>query len=345
MQNTSVITLYPNRLTITNKRAPLEFHKVKFNATCPSWHKYHKRQAVKNFSVVKNPFVISKASKKKILDSINSMYFLSEPREITMLTGKKIYNYRASFITLTLPSKQKHSDIDIKKECLNQFLTEIKKAYQINNYVWKAELQKNKNIHFHIVTDKYIDYQALRRRWNRIINKLGYVDEYRAKMRALSFAQYLDLNASHLDQDIKTAAQRFARGKKDDWKNPNSVDVKSVYSKKELAIYLSKYIAKTDKKTKKTASQLERELSFGRSWSRSYSLAQLKYKNKFSFDELKNVVKYLRQQKNKVLEIKNDFYIAFYFSAEKLHKAFRDFHKKIIFANASFYDYPIPVPT
>lgn len=342
MTNTSVLQLYPNRITITEKRQPLNFAKVKFNKQCKSFLAFHKAQAVENFKAVKNPFILSKASKKKLLDSINSMYFLSEPRKIEMKTKKFIYNYRMSFITLTLPSKQKHSDVEIKKECLNQFLIEIRKHYGINNYVWKAELQKNDNIHFHLIVDKYIDFQAIRRRWNRIVNKLGYVDAYTEKMQKLSFAQYCETSASRPDHNIKTLHEVFAKQKRSGFKNPNSVDVRSVYSKKELAIYLSKYIAKPVSKNENNISSEARQISFGRSWYRSYSLSTLEYKNKFLACEMKNLINYLRSVKDLVLEISNDFFTAFYFSAETLNTSFKAFHKKFIFENARMYNYPFP---
>lgn len=342
MQNTSVLQLYPNRITITEKRQPLAFDKVQFNKQCKSFAQFHKAQAIVNFKAKKNSFVLSKASKKKLLDSINSMYFLSEPRKIAMKTGKFIYNYRMSFITLTLPSKQKHSDVEIKNQCLNQFLVEIRKHYGVQNYVWKAELQKNDNIHFHLIIDKYIDFQAIRRRWNRIVNKLQYVDAYKEKMQKLTFAQYCELSGSRPDYNISKLHEVFAKQKRDGFKNPNSVDVRSVYSKKELAIYLSKYVTKNVSKSDKDEATSLRETSFGRSWYRSYSLSTLQYKNKFLASEMQNLITYLRSVKEYVLEISNQWFTAFYFSAEQLNEAFKHFHKKFIFENAKMYNYPFP---
>ena len=340
--NTQLLQLYPNRITITPKRKALEFHKVQFNKTCPSWYQEKMTQAVTNFSKIKNPFIISKSSKKKIMDSINSMYILSEPRKIEMKTGKFIYNFKMSFVTLTLPSEQQHQDTVIKKTCLNQFLVELRKHYGVQNYVWKAELQKNENIHFHLILDKYIDYQALRRRWNRCINKLGYVDAYSDKMQKLTLSQYHQMRCKNGAEDFNKNALIFAKGKKCKWSNPNSVDVRSVHNKNNLAIYLSKYISKKDKNEDISEDMLQRQLSFGRSWFRSYSLSSLKYINKFDLKNMSNLITYLRSVPEKVLMITDDFFTAFYFSAETLSKSFQAFHKKYIFANAKMYNYPFP---
>lgn len=342
---TQLLQLYPNRITITPQRQPLEFHKVKFNSQCHSFSKAFQDSFHTNFSKKRNSFVLSKASKKKLLDSINTMYFLSPSRKIKMKNDKWIYNYKCSFITLTLPTQQEHTDVEIKKLCLNQFLVEIRKHYNVENYVWKAELQKNENIHFHLIIDQYIDFQALRRRWNRILNKLNYVDRYQQRMSKLSLIEYHNLRNKNNNISFSDSSKAYAKGKSNGWKNPNTVDVKSVHNKRNLATYLSKYVTKDV--TKEDAENIDecRQAAFGRSWYRSYSLSAIKYRNKFLADEMKTLISYLESKKEKVLKITGDYFTAFYFAAEELDKSFRAFHKKFIVANAVMYNYPFPNTT
>jgi len=342
MTDLRLLQVYPSRITLTNKRQPLEFHEVKFNKQCWSYVDTHKAQAVQNFERIKNPFKISKQSKKKIFDSINSMYALSPKRTIEMQNKKKLYNFKLSFITLTLPSEQKHSDVEIKKLCLNQFLVELRKHYKVENYLWKAELQKNNNIHFHLILDRYIDFQALRRRWNRCINKLGYVDDYQKKMSEMSLYQYVSNRNAKTLVKFEDCKKAYAKGKRCNWSNPNSVDVRSVLNKKNLAAYLGKYIAKNIETDEIDEESLQRQLSFGRSWFRSYSLSSLKYQNKYLAAEMQHLIKYLRDKKEKVLEITTDFFTVFYFSAEELDKSFQQFLNRFIVNNSKLYKYPIP---
>lgn len=92
-----------------------------------------------------------------------------------------------TFLTLTLPATQIHTDKELTYYCLHPFLAYLKKYKKIRYFVWKKELQKNGNLHYHLVTDKYIDALLLRRVWNRIINRgkvdgvknpFDYVDRY-----------------------------------------------------------------------------------------------------------------------------------------------------------------------
>ena len=338
----SLIQLHPNRLTITPEREVKAYKWQSFYLGNGIYGKLKNVTAASNFQAIKNPFIISKASKRKIMDSINAMYVLSNPRQVDMQTGKKIYNYRMSFVTLTLPSQQLHSDTHIKKLCLNQFLVELRKHYGIQNYVWKAELQQNANIHFHLVLDKYVDYQALRRRWNRILNKLDYVKNYQTKMSKLSLLDYCNLRSLDVKSKFEYAKKAFTAGKKCNWSNPNTVDVRSVYGKKELAIYMSKYMAKTDSRENVTPDQLNRELAFGRAWYRSYSLSKLKFIHKFDFNDVKDAIHYLSNQKDKVKECIGDYYRAFYFNASELHKSFIQWHSFYMFSFAKIFNYPIP---
>lgn len=75
------------------------------------------------------------------------------------------------------------------------------------------EFQGNGNLHYHIVTDTYIDYFLAQKIWNRIINKLGYVDVYTAKFSAMSLHDYID-NVKYNDIiDYSKLAKTYAKNK------------------------------------------------------------------------------------------------------------------------------------
>ena len=87
------------------------------------------------------------------------------------------------FITLTLADKQFHGDKYIKENLLKPFLRKIKIETNFHNYFWRAEKQKNNNIHFHVIIDKYIDMKYLNRSWNFYLKKFGYTTKYFSKFR------------------------------------------------------------------------------------------------------------------------------------------------------------------
>ena len=343
MRQDSNVQIYPSRVTVTPRRIN---HGV--NSLIDNYSKKLFKQSIKptyldNFKVEKKDYSLSKTSKRKIFDSINSMYCLSKPRNIEMQNGKTLYNFRLAFITLTLPSKQKHSDVEIKNKLINQFLFEIKRKYKISNFVWKAELQKNENIHFHLIIDKYIDYQALRRRWNRILNKLDYVKNYQSKMQNQKLSEYHKNRQKYKVCTLSDSAKAYAKGVQSNWSNPNSVDIKSVFGKKDLAIYLGKYFAKKVSSSELTDLEQTRLKNFGRVWSRSYSLVKLKFQNKYIVSEVQALLKYLDSTKKFVKKVEGQFFTVYYFNVSELSKSFKSFHSKFMFAIAEIYKYPIPI--
>lgn len=82
------------------------------------------------------------------------------------------------FITLTLPSPQVHDDRVINRKCLQPFILYLKRHHGITHYFWRAEAQENGNVHYHVLTDRYIDARDLQVAWNRCVNVLGYEDRY-----------------------------------------------------------------------------------------------------------------------------------------------------------------------
>ena len=163
-----IATIFPNRIV------------KRYQSNAGHWsEKYWQRKldaenrSRKNLEIKKKDFSLSYQSRAKLRDSIQLLHELSRPRNVFVNPRKRIFNFRSSFITLTLPAPQEHKDLEIKK-CLNNFLTRIRTVYEVKNYVWKAELQGNENIHFHLIIDQYIPHMAVRYYWNLAINTLKY---------------------------------------------------------------------------------------------------------------------------------------------------------------------------
>jgi hypothetical protein len=101
-------------------------------------------------------------------------------KEKTVFNSEKNYHFkfRQSFITLTLPSKQMHSDNYVKQNILNQFIDALQKRYPSLSYVWRAEKQGNGNIHFHLLTDHFIPRHHINYRWRKVLWHHGYMQKF-----------------------------------------------------------------------------------------------------------------------------------------------------------------------
>jgi hypothetical protein len=112
--------------------------------------------------------------KKYLVTWVQAVSRIKKSRDYAIL-DKKPY---LTFVTLTLPAKQNHDDNHIKRTCLTPFIENLKRKHNVWNYFWRAESQKNGNIHFHLLIDSFINHTVLRDLWNHTVEKLGYIDTF-----------------------------------------------------------------------------------------------------------------------------------------------------------------------
>ena len=169
---------------------------------------------------------ISKKARLNLQSAIDWLIAAAPEKEVHRTSDNSRFKFRVNFVTLTLSASQfyeteggerrkRNTDQEIKSKILGPFLDAIRHRYGVKNYLWRAEAQVTTgNIHFHLLTDKFIHYEQLRSLWNDAQERLGYVTRFEQKH-------------GH--------------------RNPNSTDVHSVRKIRKLAAYLVKYMAKDGK--------------------------------------------------------------------------------------------------
>lgn len=304
---------------------------------------------------------LSVNARRKLTKSIAWLTFLSKPVKIAHPTEGYMINHQIAFITLTLPAKQKHTDAAIKSQCLNQFITEMRKYFGMVNYIWKAELQANGNIHFHIVTDTFIDYRHVREIWNRCINKLGYVDDYEKKFSGMSLSEYLKYrNAKKLSKKLQYA-QTYKNQKRKKWRDPNTTDIHKVKYVKNLSAYFRKYLVKpvsgkdepqikvgdtVNGLTIKNELNLENAdpgklsctLFTGRLWNRSQSLSKLKSVHQHEQSEFEAEFRKHINEKH-VFTIKDDYFEVYCVKPDEMHPDLKLLFDKLLLNYAAEFSY------
>ena len=106
---------------------------------------------------------------------------------------------------------------------LEPFLAWLRKTKGVRSYIWKAELQKRGQIHYHITTPSFINWQEIRAKWNRLQMRAGLLDDYYNRFKSV---------------------------------DPNSTDIHQVYKKSDLTSYLIKYLSKSETDKGKTTGKI-----------------------------------------------------------------------------------------
>jgi len=262
------ITIHPDKINIYNRVE--DQNKIK---------KYNRFENL-NGEVNDYKNKISINSRRKISKSVDYLLLFAQGGKLPNSLHGKLLKFKISFITLTLPSQQCHTDNEIKNKCLNQFIIELKRFYHVKNYIWRAEKQQNGNIHFHILTDKFIPWSEIRDRWNRIIEKLGYVSKYRDNLKKFHSGGFQVRQDLLKFWSLESQKKAYMNGIKNNWNNPNSTDIHSLKNINNAKKYLISYITKEE----------QNKGLKNRVWGCNYELSNLKGDIEICDNEIKNEI-------------------------------------------------------
>jgi hypothetical protein len=196
------VKIEPNGLTITNSvytdRDLFVYHNNKIeNLSSRDSSTYS------NFSL---------QSQQRLKRAFHLLIAISKEKEFYDRHRERSVKFLLTFTTLTLSANQGiHTDYDIKKQLLDNYLQNLRHSQHLNHYIWRAEPQRNGNLHFHITANQAFDYQYVRDTWNNAQKRLGFIDLFNEKHHHI---------------------------------NPNSTDIHSVRKIEKAGAYIAKYVAK-----------------------------------------------------------------------------------------------------
>lgn len=198
-----------------------------------------------NFKENKHKDKISKIAQRKISKALDYIIYCAKSKQIPKGYKGEGLSFKISFITLTLCSPQIHSDKEIIHNCLQPLLNWLRKSYNVDSYIWRAEKQKNDNLHFHLILDEFIPYSELRNKWNKYLQNLGYVGRYAEIQRAWHKEGFHVRGKLLKVWSEENQLKAYRKGHTNNWNNPNTVDVHSTKHIHNLKKYLCKYLTKS----------------------------------------------------------------------------------------------------
>lgn len=156
---------------------------------------------------------VSAGAKKRLTRAIVLLCESTQERKIYNEITNRNFKHRMSFITLTITTTERNlSGKEAYKLLLRPFLQWLRRQQKVTTYIWKAELQKRGQIHYHLTTPSYINCHRLKNAWNKFQQKAGLLEEWYQKKHHY---------------------------------NPNSTDIREVRKIKDVAAYMIKEICKS----------------------------------------------------------------------------------------------------
>jgi hypothetical protein len=247
------IAVHPDRISFYNEVKFEKPRSSKHDCSGEDFH-YGKNSYLKNFRSNNNKGRISLPAKRKIEKAVNYLNLISERQKVYVKEIGKSIDFKLTFVTLTLPSRQIHSDQQIRRDCMHHFLTVAERKWNVKRYICRSERQENGNLHFHFVCQNFIPHQELRDTWNNIINKLDYVNEYRASMKEWHISGFKIRKDLIKYWPVKSQKKAYLFGIATDWNCPNSTDIHSLRFIQNIPAYICKYMSKRKRLNSETIS-------------------------------------------------------------------------------------------
>jgi hypothetical protein len=212
---------------------------------------------------------LTAGARKRLTKAITLLVQGTKKRWIVNPVTGRLNLHQLTFVTLTVSDiGEKLDGKEAYRKLLKPFLDWLRRTKGVNTYIWKAELQRNGQIHYHITLPDFIHYREIRDKWNDIQRRAGIIEKYRQRMLEFhkdGFRVRTDLLAVWPEYQQR---QAYEKGMRENWSDPNSTDVHKVYKIKDVASYLVKEIAKSCQNSESLG---------GKVWDCSENLSAAKY--------------------------------------------------------------------
>ena len=134
------------------------------------------------------------------------------------------------FYSISFPDKT--SD-EIARKALNLWLTRLRIRYSLTNYMWVTERQKNRNLHFHLLTNNKMPIKAVNREMAEILRH--YETQKQLSFGNSSFDKYNGVDLSYSGKPRKNSKKKYIYTKQT-----------TIQRQKFISRYITKYISKQD---------------------------------------------------------------------------------------------------
>jgi len=192
----------------------------------------------------------------KIAEERKSMYYREKPiikaeNKINKTKVKSkmfaMFNLKCSkkfiaFYSVSFPLNTSDNSAFV---CWNYWLTALRKRFDLTNYIWVAERQKNNTLHFHMLTNNYLPILQINRAMAIIINN-------QVKAGSISWGESSIDKYNGVDVDSIYNSKRHKKS----GKNLNPAEIRNWISK-----YVTKYVTKNNESFKHLCWHCSRSIS------------------------------------------------------------------------------------
>lgn len=126
--------------------------------------------------------ILTPGAKKRLTRCIELLIQSAKHQTVIHPTKGYKFPFKVGFMTLTIHSPDRNiTQKEAHSTCLEPFLQWVRRVHGCKLYLWKAELQMRGQIHYHITLGTFIHYNDIRKKWNELQQRAGYLNEFHAQ--------------------------------------------------------------------------------------------------------------------------------------------------------------------
>ena len=171
-----------------------------------------------------------KLKKNKIRNKILNFFSLNASRKF------------CAFYTITFP--QGTTD-EICYKTFNTLLTRCRKEIGLKSYLWVAERQKNNTLHFHMITNNYMNVRIVNDFMKECLKTQFYKGLINCKLKIIESYNGVDVDNLYNSKKNRNSKERLSKAD----------------SQRKLSYYLTKYISKNNTKSERLPWHCSRDIS------------------------------------------------------------------------------------
>lgn len=210
------------RITLSGNSIIFVKHKGKINSFYGCTKEEEEKKEV---IIIENNKKEEEEEKEKRTYTIDKKKLIKKARAFGALEQSKNF---IGFYSISFPLN--FSDENCRK-CLNIWLTKLRAKYNLSNYIWVAERQKNKTLHFHLLTNNRMPIREVNYQMAKTID--FYIKKTNEKAGNFTLKGYNGVDLSYCGKSRKN--------QKKQWKKEGQTIAER---NKFIASYISKYVTK-----------------------------------------------------------------------------------------------------
>lgn len=155
---------------------------------------------------------LTDGGRKRLLTALDIMVQRTGKHWVYSQEKEKWFPFRLNFVTLTLTNstkvitaKEGHRDL------LKPWLRYMRDKCDLGDYVWKAEQQKNGQLHYHLGTGTFLPQNLVRWKWNKEAKKAGLLEKFAKQYGHFNPPSTEVLSIVHVQDAKSYIAKEFAK--------------------------------------------------------------------------------------------------------------------------------------